>query len=164
MSRRAYPADCMNLTKMHRIAFGSFASVALIAFIACGSADPTPEGPGIIATVEAMLRETAVAADAPLAERQRQVVRGPAYGQRLFVDNCSPCHSTGTDTKVGPGLGGIFERAQTRVPGLSAEEYITHSIQDPSAFIVESFSNVMPQSILDEDEIVGMIEYLKTLD
>ncbi len=32
-------------------------------------------------------------------------------GQTLFTQNCAACHSTGTDTKVGPGLKGLFSKS-----------------------------------------------------
>lgn len=36
-------------------------------------------------------------------------------GQRLFKQNCSHCHTTGTDRLTGPGLAGIFQRIPSAI-------------------------------------------------
>ena len=72
-----------------------------------------------------------------------------ARGQRVYLDSgCGGCHtiegiSAGT---VGPNQTTIGTDAATRVPGMSAEDYILESILDPSAFVVEGYpDNVMPK-------------------
>ena len=80
---------------------------------------------------------------------------------------CTVCHSTGTDTKVGPGLGGLSERAGSRVDGMTAVEYVTQSITDPGAFIVPGFPDVMPTNFSDlmsEVEIASLVDYLLMLE
>lgn len=88
-------------------------------------------------------------------------------GKAAFASaGCSGCHSTGSDTRTGPGLAGIATRAETRVPGLSADQYIGESIRDPGKFVVDGFSPVMPKfdGVLSNAEIDGLIAYLKTLN
>ena len=91
----------------------------------------------------------------------------PAAGQQLFTaKGCAGCHST-KDVKIaGPGLGGIKDRAGTRVAGLSAKAYLEQSIRNPNAFVVEGFSpNVMPMTFgdLSAVEMQDLIAYLETL-
>ena len=90
----------------------------------------------------------------------------PAAGEALFNSNgCSGCHSTGSNTIVGPGLAGIGERAGTRIPGMSADEYLHESIVDSQAFIVPDFPPSMPPSFpnLSETDVNDLVAYLKTL-
>ena len=89
---------------------------------------------------------------------------GSIDGAAVFATNCTGCHSTGDDTKIGPGLAGVGERAASRVQGLSADEYIEQSIREPSASIVPGFNNLMPPwGHLGDDKIDALVTYLKTL-
>ena len=82
----------------------------------------------------------------------------------MFAANCTACHSTGDDQIVGPGLAGIGERAGSRVPGLTADEYIEQSIREPGEFVVPTFPNAMPPwGNLGDDQIDALVTYLKTL-
>jgi cytochrome c oxidase subunit 2 len=90
-----------------------------------------------------------------------------ALGGQLFASNgCSGCHSTGSDTRVGPGLAGIGERAGARVSGLNADQYITQSLREPQAYLAEGIATVqMPTfSNLSQQEVDALIAYLKTLN
>jgi len=89
---------------------------------------------------------------------------GDADGAELFITNCSSCHSTDSDTKVGPGLAGVGDRSGSRVGDMSADEYLEQSLRDPGAFIVDGFPAVMPEwSGLGDESIDALITYLKTL-
>jgi mono/diheme cytochrome c family protein len=92
-------------------------------------------------------------------------------GAELFSKNgCAACHATQGDTRlVGPSLAGINERAGQRKPGTSAEDYITESIRNPSAFIVPGFPGppslmppFAPQQVSDDD-LRQLIAYLMSL-
>lgn len=76
-----------------------------------------------------------------------------ARGQRVYLDmGCGGCHTiTGlTVGTVGPNQTMIGTIAETRVPGMSAEEYILESIIDPSAYVVEGYQDgVMPNNYSD---------------
>lgn len=72
-------------------------------------------------------------------------------GQQILTSGkypCATCHTlpslqwTGT---IGPNLAGIGTRAVTRMPGMSAEDYIHDSIRQPTDFVVPGFSPLMPQ-------------------
>ncbi len=87
-------------------------------------------------------------------------------GQRLFrTESCSACHSTGSNRVVGPGLAGIKDAAGSRRPGLDASEYLRESIVTPGEFVVDGFSNIMPEfSRLSADDIDNLIAYMQTLE
>ena len=86
-------------------------------------------------------------------------------GQALFASNCTACHSTGSDTRVGPGLAGVGDRAGTRVDGLSADDYIKQSLREPNAYLVDGFAGGMQAfTTLTDEEIDGLVAYLKTLE
>ena len=77
---------------------------------------------------------------------------------------CSTCHSIDGTTGLGPSLQGIAATAETRVPGLSAGEYITQSILDPNAFVVDGFPpSLMPQNFaetLTTQDIADVVAFL----
>ena len=82
---------------------------------------------------------------------------------------CITCHSLEPDVViVGPSQVGVATRAQTRVPGQSAEEYIRASITDPHVFVVEGFvEGMMYQNYgtdLTDREINDLVAYALTLE
>ncbi len=81
---------------------------------------------------------------------------------------CATCHHFDTEAQlIGPGLLNISVRAESRVLGESAYEYIHASIVNPSAFIVPGFPDgLMPKTYKDiwtEEQINDIIAYLDTL-
>jgi mono/diheme cytochrome c family protein len=90
-----------------------------------------------------------------------------AQGENLFYQDCAACHTIiGDAVVVGPALAGVATRAETRVPGLSAQDYIEQSILDPSAYLVEGFDDLMPKSwgtTLTGEELDALVAFLLTL-
>jgi mono/diheme cytochrome c family protein len=87
----------------------------------------------------------------------------PAAGEELFATHCSPCH--GDQNGAGPARVGIAERAATRIPGMSAADYIHQSIVDPSAYVVQGFNDIMPKNFSQQfsaQEINDLVAYLLT--
>ena len=69
----------------------------------------------------------------------------------------------------GPNMADLYERAASRVPGLSAEEYVYQSIVSPASFVVATYNEVgqMPQTYgdkLSEEEIKGLVAWLLNPD
>lgn len=108
---------------------------------------------------------------------QTAAVGDPVRGRQIWDDGggvlsgpCSVCHSVDGSEKVGvidraPTWQGISGRAGDRVPGLSAEEYLRKSIVDPSAYIVEGYSDAMPKGfkiLLSEEDIDNLVAFLLT--
>lgn len=100
----------------------------------------------------------------------------PANGETLFTTfqaeagfACSTCHQVDTEDRlIGPGLLNISIRAETRVEGQDAADYIFTSIVNPDDYVVDGFSaDLMPENwteIYSEDEIYDIIAYLWTLN
>jgi mono/diheme cytochrome c family protein len=99
----------------------------------------------------------------------------PENGQVLFNQfipaanfACSTCHLVDSEAQlIGPGLLNVAERAESRVPGQSALEYLHNSIVHPSDYVVENYPDMlMPQvygTALTEAEIDDLVAYLFTL-
>jgi ferredoxin len=110
-----------------------------------------------------------------LAFKDRHIESDPIVGESLYYESsgstnagCRICHSLVKDEIiVGPSFYGIATRAATRVPGLSAEEYIRQSILDPNAYVVPGFpKGQMIQNlgeILSVDQIDDLIAFLMTM-
>ena len=88
-------------------------------------------------------------------------------GQAVFNARCATCHALVPDTIIiGPSLHGLATRAETRVAGQSAEEYITLSILRPGDYVVEGFNNVMITNLAKEltsEELNALVAFLLTL-
>ena len=89
-------------------------------------------------------------------------------GQKVFASmGCPTCH-TGADNARGPNLYNLYgrrERLQDNGTVLVDDTYIRESILNPSAKIVYGFQNIMPtfQGQMNEDEMIEIIEYIKSL-
>ena len=98
----------------------------------------------------------------------------PKQGRKLYDEkalgtnvSCRICHSLRPDVAVvGPSFAGVATRAETRVPGMSAEEYLRQSILDPNAHIVEGFSPDMAPpnlvELLTEEQVDDLVAFLMT--
>jgi nitric oxide reductase subunit C len=96
--------------------------------------------------------------DDPVAAGRFWIARPPA--------NCVTCHSLQPDVVlVGPSLAGVATRAATRVPGMSAEDYLRQSILEPGAYVVEGFPDAMARNlgeVLTSQKISEIIAFLLT--
>ncbi len=116
-------------------------------------------------------------ADTP-AEGEAEAIGNAENGEALFAQatigannapGCITCHSLEPDVViVGPSQAGLATRAETRVAGMSAADYIHQSIVEPNAYIVEGFAEgLMYQNYgtdLTEDQINDLVAYTLTLE
>ena len=100
-----------------------------------------------------------------------------ANGEKLFnqttigsnsAPGCITCHSLEPGVVlVGPSHSDIAIRAETAVPGMSAEEYIRQSILEPNAHITEGYAEgVMYQNFGEEltnSQINDLVAFMLTL-
>ena len=108
-----------------------------------------------------------------------------ARGEQLFAQQvkqasgsnaaCQACHSlVPGEVKTGPSLAGVASRAETRVAGETAEQYIRQSIQQPNAFLVPdnpayigaNGKSLMPEglgNLMSDQDLADLIAYLLTL-
>lgn len=88
-------------------------------------------------------------------------------GQNVFNARCATCHALVPDTIIiGPSLYGIATRAETRVAGQTAEEYIQLSVLRPGDYVVEGFNNVMITNLskeLTSEDFNALVAFLMTL-
>jgi mono/diheme cytochrome c family protein len=81
-----------------------------------------------------------------------------ATGEQLFKQNCSACHFTdSTDTKVGPGLKGIFKQNKFPVSGRSVSDDSFRQI------LKTPVSKMPPFGHLTDEQVNALLNYLKTL-
>ena len=86
-------------------------------------------------------------------------------GFDLFVQNCAMCH--GAEDGVGPSLSVLTQNAATRIEGMTADEYIYQSITDPSAYVVEGYTPVMPNDFaerLSEQDLRDLVVFVRDFD
>ena len=85
---------------------------------------------------------------------------------------CFACHNLALSQadepgQLGPNMADLYERAGSRVEGLTAEEYIYQSIVESRAYVVAAYDDPnigqMPQNFADklsEEEIQGLVAWL----
>jgi cytochrome c oxidase subunit 2 len=98
---------------------------------------------------------------------------GGGAGEAIIKNNgCLACHSTDGSKIVGPTFKNLFGEQVTvtkdgkEVQETADEAYITRSVYEPDAEIVQGFQKGLMQSYkgtISEDDIAKIIEYLKTL-
>ncbi len=101
------------------------------------------------------------------AERGKQLYNQTTIGPNA-APGCVTCHSIEAGkVLVGPSHAGVATRAETSVPGQSAEDFLKESITNPNAHVTQGFiSGVMYQNYakdLTEQEINDLVAYLMTL-
>jgi mono/diheme cytochrome c family protein len=74
-------------------------------------------------------------------------------GSQIFVQICAACHDLTTETKVGPGLAGLFDKDQLPNGNPVNEENL-------KAWIV-SGGGGMPGIPLTEDQLTAVVAFLK---
>jgi cytochrome c oxidase subunit 2 len=81
---------------------------------------------------------------------------------------CLKCHSVDGSRHIGPTWVDLYQRSQKLKDGKSVmadEGYLTKSMMDPAAEIVEGYQNVMPtyQGKMSPPEVAAIVEYIKSL-
>ena len=89
-------------------------------------------------------------------------------GENVFQKRCMVCHQTTKEKRIGPGMQGVFGSVRQFTDGSSAkadENYIRTSILNPAEKLVKGYGNLMTPfaGLLQEEELTGLIEYIKTL-
>ena len=91
-------------------------------------------------------------------------------GKQVYeVKGCKACHNIDGTTNIGPALNNYWGKEVEFEGGteiaVADENYTRESMLNPRAKIVKGFKPIMPtfQGQLSEDEITGMIEYIKKI-
>ncbi len=131
----------------------------------CGASHAYMERPVVVtsqADYDAWVKQQAAAAAALVAKG------GPEAGKALVSQNgCGGCHTIDGSKLVGPTWRGLFGSQVKLDNGQSVtadEAYLTESIANPNAKIVDGFpSNVMPKFNLTDAQIKDIVSYIETL-
>jgi cytochrome c oxidase subunit II len=86
---------------------------------------------------------------------------------------CATCHALDDlnwQGNIGPNLNNIGARAETRVPGQTADEYLHNSIRHPGDYLVPGYANLMPQfnpspdqpNYMPDTDLDAIVAYLLT--
>ena len=111
------------------------------------------------------------APDGPIvgdAARGKDLYGRATLGKRS-AEGCTSCHkydeAEGDESKA-PYTKGTATKAESRVPGMSAEEYIHESIISPDAYVVENYKAgdmyAKWSEDLTEQQIADLVAYLLT--
>jgi len=89
-------------------------------------------------------------------------------GEKVFQGRCTACHQITAEKRIGPGLADLFNSQREMQNGeeiLADENYIRESILNPSKRLLKGYGNLMTPftGLLQEEELTGLIEYIKTL-
>ncbi|MFI5323157.1 MAG: cytochrome c oxidase subunit II [Thermodesulfobacteriota bacterium] len=90
-------------------------------------------------------------------------------GEKIYKEKgCSACHSINGTRIVGPSFKGIYGHPNELEDGSKVdvdENYIRQCILEPAAQRIKSYQPVMPsfKGILSDEDITGVIAYIKTL-
>jgi mono/diheme cytochrome c family protein len=105
-----------------------------------------------------------IAACFPEAPATDPVSRG---GQLYRSLGCANCHEPNLfGQRLGPPLDHIGTVAGSRIPGMTAEEYIRQSILDPGAYVVPGYQDSMPRGLgrdLSPTDLDALVAYLLSL-
>ncbi len=101
------------------------------------------------------------------AARGEELYKQPVIGENS-APGCNTCHSLDEGVVlVGPSHAGMGTRAETAVPGQSAEDYLRESITNPNAHVTEGYAQgVMYPNYgtdLTEQEINDLVAFLLSL-
>jgi cytochrome c oxidase subunit 2 len=114
-----------------------------------------------IAALSAYIKEKG--ADAPLQGENNATLSGAELAQSK---GCTACHSQDGSRMLGPTWQGLFGAQKQLVSGQNIEvdeAYLKESIFQPNAKIVKGFPPVMPPPVINEQEALAIIEFIKTL-
>ncbi len=115
------------------------------------SLKPTPIPTLIPATLPP--QPTATPPSTPATEAPPPTPATTDQGADLFNDNCSFCHDLGAETKVGPGLAGVFDR--DKLPNGQPVN------DDALKEWIRTGGGAMPGIPLQDDELEALIAFLK---
>jgi cytochrome c oxidase subunit 2 len=86
----------------------------------------------------------------------------------MAAKGCVACHSSDGSRLVGPSYKGLYGREEKLADGNTVkvdDNYIRESIENPTAKVVEGYPPSMPpyKGLLTEEEILALLEYIKSL-
>jgi len=89
-----------------------------------------------------------------------------ATGKKVFDTNCAICHKTDATRLVGPGMKGKYGSITKLTNGKKVkvdDAYLVKAIKYPMSEIVEGYPPGMAQIPLSDDQVNGLVAYIKSL-
>src|SRR6476661_6106775 len=90
-----------------------------------------------------------------------------AHGKELARSSgCTACHGANGEGGLGPAWVGALGSTVELVDGTTVtvdEAYLTRSIKDPQAQVVDGYSVAMPQNELSDADIADIVAYITSL-
>ena len=131
----------------------------------CGTSHAYMQRPVVVTSqtdYDTWVQQQAAAAAALVAKG------GPDAGKAMVAQNgCGGCHSIDGTRLVGPTWRGLFGSQVKLSDGKTVtadEAYLTESVTDPSAKVVDGFpDHVMPKFNLTDAQIKDIVSYIETL-
>ena len=106
----------------------------------------------------ALIRTTSFGRSEPDRRSLRPVTAVLEEGRHIFEQKCAACHySDRQETKMGPGLKGIFQKKELPVSKREVnEENVRRQLREP-------YSNMPSFRNLEPDQVTALIAFLRTL-
>jgi cytochrome c len=130
-------------------------ALVLLIAVACGP-QPLPVAPTPIPTLVPATMPVATANQPPSAGETASpgaTVDLVQAGSQIFQQNCSVCHNLTAETKVGPGLAGLFAKSTLR----NGQPFNEVNL----AAWIRSGGGGMPGFPLADDQMAALIVFLK---
>ena len=90
-----------------------------------------------------------------------------AHGQQVAKDKgCTSCHTADGSKSEGPTWKGLAGSTVTLADGtkvVADDAYLTRSIKEPRAQIVQGYKTAMPVSSVSDAETTALVTYIKAL-
>ena len=97
-------------------------------------------------------------------------LKGPALGPKLYQEKgCAACHSIDGSPRVGPTFKGLLGKTETvlrsgkEITVKVDEAYLRDYILHPNVDIIRGYLPIMPQVSLTNEELTGLVQYIKSL-
>lgn len=90
-----------------------------------------------------------------------------AAGEAVWQAQCMACHTIDGSSGLGPSWQGLWMSEVTLTDGSTVTadaDYITESIKDPAAKLVEGYGPSMPPLNLTDEQTTNVIAFIATLE
>ena len=104
------------------------------------------------------------------SKSQKGPLKVASLGPQLYQEKgCVGCHSIDGSPRVGPSFKGLFGKTE-KVTAAGKEQTVTVDetfirkfIQEPNVVHIEGFQPIMPKIAMTDEELTGLVDYIKSL-
>lgn len=94
-------------------------------------------------------------------------VAGQNQGEQIFKSNCASCHTIGKGRMVGPDLSGVYDKMPTDwlISFIKSSQSMVKAGDPDAVAIFNEFNKIpMPDNALSDDQILSILDYIKSVD